>query len=122
MQTFSCFDRCALLWSRLLRTEETPMSQELSRREWLTGSSAGLAAGVGPGLPREEKDSSAFRFALNTATIMGQNLSLPQEVEIAAKAGYDGIEPWLNKVEKFAKDGGNLKDIGKRTRDVGLVV
>src|SRR5262249_2477267 len=35
---------------------------------------------------------------------------------------YDGIEPWLSKLEKHVKDGGSLKDIGKRIRDVGLVV
>src|SRR5205807_9030353 len=70
----------------------------------------------------ERKDAPEFRYALNTATIMGQNLTLTQEVEIAAKAGYDGIEPWLSKLEKHAKDGGSLKDIGKRTRDVGLAI
>jgi sugar phosphate isomerase/epimerase len=53
---------------------------------------------------------------------MGQNLSLTQEIEITAKAGYDAIEPWLSKLEKHGKDGGSLKDIGKRTRDVGLAI
>jgi 2-keto-myo-inositol isomerase len=98
------------------------MGQLLSRREWLAGASVGLAAGQVQGEPPERKDTPPFRFALNTATIMGQNLTLAQEIEITAKAGYDGIEPWLNKIEKYAKDGGSLKDIGKRTRDVGLVI
>src|SRR5262249_35945387 len=34
----------------------------------------------------------------------------------------DAIEAWLSKLEKHAKDGGSLKDIGKRTRDIGLVI
>lgn len=98
------------------------MSMKLSRRQWLAGASAGVAAGLAKAGPPERKEAPAFRYALNTATIMGQNLSLTQEIEITAKAGYDGIEPWLNKLEKHAKDGGSLKDIGKRTRDIGLVI
>jgi sugar phosphate isomerase/epimerase len=53
---------------------------------------------------------------------MGQNLPLAQEIALAAKAGYDAIEPWLNKMEKHVKDGGSLKDMGKSARDVGLVI
>src|SRR5713226_144378 len=98
------------------------MGKLLSRRAWLTGASVGLAASQVQGVPPQNKDKPSFRFALNTATIMGQNLTLAQEIEITAKAGYDGIEPWLSKIEKYAKDGGSLKDIGKRTRDVGLVI
>src|SRR5262249_13211095 len=84
-------------------------NEEISRREWLASASAGVAAGRAQA---ERKDAPAFRLCLNTATIMGQNLSLAQEIEITAKAGYDAIEPWLSKLEKHAKDGGSLKDIG----------
>jgi sugar phosphate isomerase/epimerase len=58
----------------------------------------------------------------NTATIRGQNLSIVQEVEIAAKAGYQAFEPWLNKLTAYAEGGGSLEDLGKRIRDRGLRV
>lgn len=53
---------------------------------------------------------------------MGQNLPLEKEVEIAAKAGYRAIEPWVRKIEEFVKGGGSLSDMKKRIADVGLSV
>jgi sugar phosphate isomerase/epimerase len=63
-----------------------------------------------------------FTYCLNTSTIRGQNLSLDKEIEIAAKAGYTGIEPWVRKVSDYAASGGSLKDIRKKTGDLGLTV
>ena len=53
---------------------------------------------------------------------MGQKLTLAQEVEIAAKAGYDAIEPWVPKIADYEKAGGSLKDIAKKIADLGLIV
>jgi sugar phosphate isomerase/epimerase len=53
---------------------------------------------------------------------MGQNLSISEEIEIAAKAGYEGIEPWVRKVEEYRGKGGSLPDLRKRIRDAGLTV
>lgn len=63
-----------------------------------------------------------FKLMLNTSTIMGQKLSLTEQINIAAKAGYDAIEPWIRDLEQFVKDGGNLKDAGKRIKDAGLTM
>lgn len=63
-----------------------------------------------------------FRFALNCSTIRGQNLPLDKEFEIAATAGYEGIEPWLPKMHDFAKAGGSLTDLAKRAKDLNLEV
>ena len=63
-----------------------------------------------------------FRFCLNTATIRGQKLGIVEEIEVAAKAGYDGIEPWIDALETYVKGGGSLKDLRKRLSDHGLVV
>ena len=71
-----------------------------------------------PSIAREFKVS----YCLNTSTIRGQNLSLDKEVDIAAKAGYTGIEPWIGKINDFKKNGGNLKDLGKKIADLGLKV
>lgn len=69
-----------------------------------------------------ESRKAAFRYSLNTSTISGQKLPLVQEVEIAAKAGYDGIEPWIRELDAYVKGGGTLKDLGKMIADKGLFV
>lgn len=68
------------------------------------------------------EDSSAVRFALNMSTIRGQKLPITEQVDVAAKAGYDGIEPWIRDVEQFVKEGGDLRDLRKRIVDAGLTV
>jgi 2-keto-myo-inositol isomerase len=72
--------------------------------------------------PTSKTDSKPFLFCLNTATIRGQKLGIVKEIEVAAKAGYDAIEPWVNSVEQFTKAGGSLSDLRKRTIDLGLTV
>lgn len=63
-----------------------------------------------------------FRYCLNTSSIRGQELSLVEEVELTAKAGYQAIEPWVAEVRKFVEQGGSLVDLRKRINDVGLSV
>jgi len=63
-----------------------------------------------------------FRYCLNTSTIRGQKLSLVQEIELAARAGYQGIEPWLSEIEEHVRGGGTLSDLRKRITDAGLKV
>ena len=68
------------------------------------------------------RSTTPFLFCLNTATIRGQNLGIVKEIELAAKAGYQGIEPWISSIEDYAKSGGSLKDLKQRTHDLGLSV
>ncbi|GAB4128004.1 sugar phosphate isomerase/epimerase family protein [Thermopirellula anaerolimosa] len=63
-----------------------------------------------------------FRFCLNTSTIRGYKLSLPEEIDIATQAGYDGIEPWTREIEQYLESGGKLSDLRKRLDDGGLRV
>jgi sugar phosphate isomerase/epimerase len=63
-----------------------------------------------------------FGFCLNTSTIRGQNLTLVEEIEIAAAAGYDGIEPWIRELDAFVESGGSLTSLGQRIADLGLTV
>lgn len=63
-----------------------------------------------------------FLFALNTGTIRGQKLSVPEQVDVVAKAGYDGIEPWMGDLSGYVESGGSLEDLGKRIADHGLTV
>ena len=66
--------------------------------------------------------SSTFLFGLNTSTIRGQKLPIVEEIEIAAKVGYEGMEPWIDELQRYAEAGGSLPDLGKRFRDAGIRV
>lgn len=84
-----------------------------------------LAAAAVPAMTQQRAAGgkpARFRFGLNTGTLRGYKLALPEQIEVAARAGYDGIEPWLADVDKFVDGGGSLKDLNRRCRDLGLEV
>jgi sugar phosphate isomerase/epimerase len=64
----------------------------------------------------------SFRIGLNTSTLRGQKLPLANLVDLAAKAGYQALEPWVSELEDHVKHGGSLADLGKRAQDLGLTV
>lgn len=63
-----------------------------------------------------------FGYCINTSTIRGQKLSLPEEIALVAEAGYQGIEPWVAELDAFVAGGGLLSDLAQQLRDGGLVV
>jgi len=98
----------------------------LDRRQMLSLSgaalgSAGLALGSRP-VKAAQKTLPAIRYCFNTSTIRGQKLTIEEEVDIAAKAGYEGIEPWISKIQEHKDAGKSLSDLGKRIADAGLKV
>jgi len=82
-----------------------------SRRDWLTGISATTLAGVASAGPAAKPAVDPFTYCLNTSTIRGQGLSIVEEVTLAAKAGYCAIEPWINELDRYVTNGGNLRDL-----------
>lgn len=66
--------------------------------------------------------AGGFRYGLNTSTIQGQKLSLVEEIEIAAAAGYQAIEPWIREIEQYVEAGGSLPELKRRLEDHGLAV
>lgn len=99
------------------------MHEQLSRRQLLAAAGAGIAiSATGAGASERHSATKPFRYCLNTSTIRGQKLGIVEEVEIAAKAGYDGIEPWLRELEEYVQQGGSLRDLRKRIEDAGLTV
>jgi 2-keto-myo-inositol isomerase len=70
----------------------------------------------------EPAANEPFGYCLNTSTIRGQKLALPAEIDIAARAGYRGIEPWVNEIDAYVQSGGSLSDLRKRMSDQGLSV
>ena len=66
--------------------------------------------------------SDPFGYCLNTSTIRGYNLDIVGEVDVAAKAGYRAIEPWVPKIDAYVDKGNSLKDLAKRIADHGMTV
>jgi len=101
----------------------------MDRRKFITISAASSAvlaapfkiATVSKPEKRYQNGASPWPICLDTATIRTAS-SLREKVSIAAKAGYDAIEPWDNELEQFEAEGGNLKDLGKEIADLGLFV
>src|SRR5687767_1608504 len=97
------------------------MSTDLSRRDLLAGAAALSLAGTAAA-GTNEPSREPFVYSLNTSTIRGQNLPITDEVAIAAKAGYQAIEPWINELERYTQGGGKLRDLERRIADAGLRV
>lgn len=63
-----------------------------------------------------------FRFSLNTSTISGQKPGLIKYIEIASKAGYDGIELWVRDVKEYLNQGNSISSLKKHINDSRLAV
>ena len=116
------------------------MSPSPSRRDVLVFGAAALGAGALPGNLLEEpvnaqanpqqpesqasgaRPKEPFGYCFNTSTIRGQRLPLTQVVDITAKAGWNGIEPWMDEITRHLQGGGKLADLRKQIADGGLQV
>jgi 2-keto-myo-inositol isomerase len=109
---------------------------ELGRRGLILGGVAGVLSAGGAALGGSvlgsaegvQGDAGAagrkgqILLGLNTSTIRGQKLSIVEEIELAQKAGYQAMEPWIDELERYSGSGGSLEDLGKRFRDAGISV
>ncbi|MBA4064881.1 MAG: xylose isomerase [Isosphaera sp.] len=102
-------------------------TEPVSRRTWLAGVAA-AGATVADASGSADPPKPAFGFCLNTSTVRlpegqwGKPRPLAELIDIAAKAGYDAIEPWVSEIDEHLKAGGTTKDIRKRVADAGLKV
>lgn len=84
---------------------------------------ASLLSADGGSNPESNKMGTAnFKYCFNTSTIRGQNLGLIKCIEVAAEAGYDAIEPWVRNIRSYLSEGGTLKELDARIKDLGLTV
>lgn len=65
---------------------------------------------------------SNFRYCLNTSTISGKNPGILKYIEIASKAGYDGIEVWIRDIKAFLDEGNSINELKKYIEDHGIFV
>jgi 2-keto-myo-inositol isomerase len=99
--------------------------QALSTAGWLVGGAIAapkLVAAAVAARDSETPSAKPFIFSLNTATIRGQKLGIVKEIEVVAKAGFDGFEPWVDTIDEYVKGGGKLGDLRKQIADAGLTV
>lgn len=97
----------------------------VSRRESLKLIGAAAGVSIMPGLSctiKETQPKHQFRYCLNTSTIRGQEPGLEGAIRIAAEAGYDGVELWVNEVKSYRDEGNDLKELSEIIRSSGLKV
>lgn len=81
----------------------------------------GRAQEPSPAAPASAKGIGAG-ICLNTSTISGQNIGIAAEIDLAAKVGFNAIEPWIRELDAYQKAGSSMPDLKKRIDDSGLKV
>jgi sugar phosphate isomerase/epimerase len=104
----------------------------MDRRKLLAASGVGLAASVVSTItqaqPVSEDAVPKFLYSLNTSTIRafdgqgGKPRPITEQIAIAAKAGYDSIEPWIGDLQEYRDSGRSLRELRKQIEGVGLTV
>lgn len=96
----------------------------MNRRDLVKLSGAAAAAVLLPAINKGAVTISKgpFRFCLNTSTISGQKPGLLHAVEIAARAGYDGMELWINDIKDYLKQGNSIQSLAKFISAKGVEV
>ena len=56
-------------------------------------------------------EHSEFKYCLNTSTIHKCGLDVLEEIEVAAQAGYHGIELWVSEITAYLEQGGTLANL-----------
>ncbi|MCE9563387.1 MAG: sugar phosphate isomerase/epimerase [Planctomycetes bacterium] len=95
----------------------------VSRRDFFAGVAMTTAVAAQAPAADIPQKKPAFGFCLNTSTVRdkdGKSRPITELIDIAAKAGYNAIEPWSSEIEAHIKGGGSTKEIRKRIEDAGL--
>jgi len=62
---------------------------------------------------------ASFQYCLNSSTI--RPTPILQKIQVAAEAGYAGIELWHDDIDLYVESGGKVEDVRKCLDDHGLV-
>lgn len=93
-----------------------------SRRNALKSLGMGAGVLIAPSTLYAEspKENTQFSFCLNTSTIMGQKPGLKGYLDIAARAGYEGVELWIRDLQEHIGAGNSVASLKKLITDHGL--
>jgi 2-keto-myo-inositol isomerase len=101
----------------------------MNRRQLLCASAATAAMGttlmtdsVTQGALSSTMSEKSVRYCLNMSTIQGEKIDVQEQIQIAAKAGYTGVELWLRDIQRYLDAGGKLETLRKQIDDAGLTV
>lgn len=78
---------------------------------------SGAIAAAPAAFASKQKLKNKFRFSLNTSTISGQKPGIEKYIDIAARAGYECIEPWIGDLKAYVDNGGSLRTLKKLLDD-----
>ncbi len=108
------------------------MPTPITRRAWLAvataGGGAAVAATASASAAADPFPVEPFGYCLNTSTVRlsdgqwGKSRPIVELIDIASKAGFRAIEPWIAELDEYTRGGGSLKDLAKRFADAGLAV
>lgn len=103
------------------------MGNKMDRRSCLFAGGLALAnalsvSGAEDKAQRPRPPGEPFGYCFNTSTVRGQKLTLDQQIELTAKAGYQGIEPWIRDIQAFVDNGGQLEKLRDRMNELGISV
>ncbi len=98
----------------------------MHRRDFIKASIAASAIAAGTAANASAADApkrfqngvSPWPILMNSATI--RPTPLKDQIRFVDEAGFDGIEPWMDALEKYDAEGGSVKDLGKEIKDRGL--
>lgn len=96
----------------------------MNRRDLLKVAAAAGAATFFPltGYAANNTPKARFRYCLNTSTIRGQGLGLLENIDVAARAGYDGMELWVRDIKSYLEQGHSSRSLRKYLQDSGITV
>lgn len=91
----------------------------MNRRHALQALAAttGVVAAGNTAFAAKQPKKGKFRFSLNTSTVSGQKPGIERYIDIAARAGYDCIEPWIADIKAYVDNGGSLRALKKLLDD-----
>src|SRR6185437_4694471 len=52
-----------------------------------------------------------FKAALNASTLFPFKLDVIQQIQVAAEAGYEGIELWMRDIDTYLNNGGSVEEL-----------
>lgn len=96
----------------------------INRRDLFKISGAAAAASMLPAsiLKAAPAAKEPFRFCLNTSTIMGQKPGLLHSIEIAAQAGYDGMELWIDDIRDYVNQGNSIESLAAFIKTKNIII
>ncbi|QJD84527.1 sugar phosphate isomerase/epimerase family protein [Cohnella herbarum] len=63
-----------------------------------------------------------FRASLNASTLFPYRLGIWEQIQVAAQAGYAGIEIWMKDLQAYAENGGSVAGLRSRAAYLGIEI